>query len=284
MYVLLMVLLLVPSWGPTGEPLTGPVGPQLALYVLLMVLLLVPSWRCTSCWWFSCWSPAGAVRPVDGSPVGSQLALYVLSFLEAGSLLRAAQTCRYWRVLAEDNLLWRDKCHEEAIDEALVFGGRLLRRRGANGVVVPPTAPTPGGATAGTSSSKSPWKHLYLRQKQIEYNWKTAPLRPPRVGGVINGASSLGHHHWGIITGASSLGHHHWGVITGALSLGRHHWGIITGVSSLGHHHWGVITGVSSLGHHHWGIITGASSLGRCYQVKLHNNYSFGLVERRWEG
>lgn len=41
-----------------------------------------------------------------------QLALYVLSFLEPRDLLRAAQTCRYWRILAEDNLLWREKCKE----------------------------------------------------------------------------------------------------------------------------------------------------------------------------
>ena len=42
-----------------------------------------------------------------------QLALYVLSFLEPKDLLQAAQTCRYWRILAEDNLLWREKCKEE---------------------------------------------------------------------------------------------------------------------------------------------------------------------------
>lgn len=43
----------------------------------------------------------------------SQLALYVLSFLEPKDLLQAAQTCHYWRILAEDNLLWREKCREE---------------------------------------------------------------------------------------------------------------------------------------------------------------------------
>jgi len=37
----------------------------------------------------------------------------VLSFLEPRDLLQAAQTCRYWRILAEDNLLWREKCKEE---------------------------------------------------------------------------------------------------------------------------------------------------------------------------
>lgn len=45
--------------------------------------------------------------------VFQQLALYVLSFLEPKDLLQAAQTCRYWRILAEDNLLWREKCKEE---------------------------------------------------------------------------------------------------------------------------------------------------------------------------
>lgn len=42
-----------------------------------------------------------------------QLALYVLTFLAPRDLLQAAQTCRYWRILAEDNLLWREKCREE---------------------------------------------------------------------------------------------------------------------------------------------------------------------------
>lgn len=50
-------------------------------------------------------------------PVFQQLALYVLSFLEPKDLLQAAQTCRYWRILAEDNLLWREKCREEGEDQ-----------------------------------------------------------------------------------------------------------------------------------------------------------------------
>ena len=46
-----------------------------------------------------------------------ELALYVLSFLHPRDLLRAAQTCRYWRILAEDNLLWREKCREAGLSE-----------------------------------------------------------------------------------------------------------------------------------------------------------------------
>lgn len=47
-----------------------------------------------------------------------QLALYVLTFLAPRDLLQAAQTCRYWRILAEDNLLWREKCREEGNPES----------------------------------------------------------------------------------------------------------------------------------------------------------------------
>ena len=98
--------------------------------------------------------------------VSFQLALYVLSFLGPKDLLQAAQTCRYWRVLTEDNLLWREKCKEETIDESLVFGTNRLRRR--------------------QSSPKSPWKSLYMRQHQIEQNWRTGVIRTPKVWGGIS--------------------------------------------------------------------------------------------------
>uniref|UniRef100_A0A0B6ZF77 F-box domain-containing protein n=1 Tax=Arion vulgaris TaxID=1028688 RepID=A0A0B6ZF77_9EUPU len=87
-----------------------------------------------------------------------ELALYVLSFLDPRDLLRAAQTCRYWRVLAEDNLLWREKCREETIDEEMVYGSRMRRRH----------------------SARSPYKSLFMRQSQIEYNWRTGINRPPK--------------------------------------------------------------------------------------------------------
>ena len=93
----------------------------------------------------------------------------MLSFLDPKDLLQAAQTCRYWRVLAEDNLLWREKCREESIDEATVFENRVRRHSEANGTV----------------NAKSPWKNLYLRQKSIEHNWGASPIRPPKVGHCV---------------------------------------------------------------------------------------------------
>ncbi|KPP80228.1 F-box/WD repeat-containing protein 7-like [Scleropages formosus] len=89
-----------------------------------------------------------------------ELALYVLSFLEPKDLLQAAQTCRYWRILAEDNLLWREKCREEGIDEPL----HVKRRK----------AIKPG-------FTHSPWKSAYIRQHRIDTNWRRGDLKPPKV-------------------------------------------------------------------------------------------------------
>ncbi|CAD5120477.1 unnamed protein product [Dimorphilus gyrociliatus] len=76
-----------------------------------------------------------------------ELALYVLSFLSARDLVKAAQTCRYWLVLVDDNLLWKEKCEEDGV---------LIRQ-------------TPS------------FKKLYLEQLNIEHNWKTMPTDDPLV-------------------------------------------------------------------------------------------------------
>ncbi|XP_071315638.1 F-box/WD repeat-containing protein 7-like isoform X1 [Trachinotus anak] len=89
-----------------------------------------------------------------------ELALYVLTFLAPRDLLQAAQTCRYWRILAEDNLLWREKCREEGISE-----GASSRRR---------KCVRPGAAV-------SPWKSAYIRQHRIESNWRKGDTREPMV-------------------------------------------------------------------------------------------------------
>uniref|UniRef100_A0ABM5FVG5 F-box/WD repeat-containing protein 7-like n=1 Tax=Pogona vitticeps TaxID=103695 RepID=A0ABM5FVG5_9SAUR len=89
-----------------------------------------------------------------------ELALYVLSFLEPRDLLRAAQTCRYWRILAEDNLLWREKCRDVGIEEPLSLRKRRLLSPGF---------------------MYSPWKLAFLRQHRIDMNWRGGDARPPKV-------------------------------------------------------------------------------------------------------
>lgn len=88
-----------------------------------------------------------------------ELALYVLSFLEPKDLLRAAQTCQMWRGLAEDNLLWREKCREAGIEVREILG----KKRARMGVI------------------PSPWKLAYMRQHNIEMNWRCKPIRSPKM-------------------------------------------------------------------------------------------------------
>jgi F-box/WD-40 domain protein 7 len=88
-----------------------------------------------------------------------ELALNVLSFLEPKDLLRAAQTCCSWRFLAEDNLLWKEKCRQAGIEE-------IPKRR---------CSPR----SLGTQTS--PWKAAYMRQHAIETNWRSKPIRSPKM-------------------------------------------------------------------------------------------------------
>jgi len=99
------------------------------------------------------------------------VALYVLSYLEPRDLARASQTCHYWHVLAEDNLLWREKCREEGLTDSVVWGGRITRRRTHSRI----------SATPSSASMKTAWKNVYKRQKMIENNWSRSPLQPPKV-------------------------------------------------------------------------------------------------------
>lgn len=73
-----------------------------------------------------------------------QLALLVLSFLEPRDIARAAQTCRYWKCLSDDNLLWREKCIEAGIDLDSVS---VPLKRNKNRV---------------PNSTPSPWKVWYI--------------------------------------------------------------------------------------------------------------------------
>lgn len=93
-----------------------------------------------------------------------ELALQVLSYLEPKDLLRAAQTCRSWRFLADDNLLWKEKCKETGIVMEAAGGDRPKRGRAGN---MPPIS--------------SPWKAAYMRQHIIEMNWRSRPIRTPKV-------------------------------------------------------------------------------------------------------
>lgn len=91
-----------------------------------------------------------------------ELALQVLSYLTPKDLLRAAQTCKSWRALCDDNLLWKEKCKQLSI--SMESNDRPKRGRVGN---MPPIS--------------SPWKAAYMRQHIIEMNWRSRPIREPKI-------------------------------------------------------------------------------------------------------
>lgn len=92
-----------------------------------------------------------------------ELALHVLSYLEPKDLLRAAQTCRSWRFLADDNLLWKEKSKSAGIISE-----------------THPDKPK-RGRTGNMPKIASAWKAAYMRHHTIEMNWRTNPIRTPKV-------------------------------------------------------------------------------------------------------
>jgi len=91
-----------------------------------------------------------------------ELALYVLSFLQPKDLCKAAMTCRYWRILAEDNLLWKEKCAEYDMFSSLEDTNRGLSK------------------TSSTKLSNTPHKQSFLYCLKLETNWRSNSLRPAK--------------------------------------------------------------------------------------------------------
>lgn len=94
-----------------------------------------------------------------------ELALQVLSYLEPKDLLRAAQTCRSWRYLADDNLLWKEKCKQVGILDEMKPDSKPIRR----------------GRVGNMPVMASPWKACYVRHHTIEMNWRSRLIRCPKV-------------------------------------------------------------------------------------------------------
>lgn len=104
------------------------------------------------------------------SKVPYEIALYIMSFLTPKDLCQAAQTCRSWRIVCEDNRLWREKCKEEGLlsDEQTLetlFKTRIANRNVKQEKFV--------RETVVSSVPKSEWKRAYLKHIDIIRNWRT---------------------------------------------------------------------------------------------------------------
>lgn len=114
-----------------------------------------------------------------------ELSLYVLSFLDPTDLLSAAQTCRYWRILCEDNLLWREKCREEDLlyDNEIITDcfRRTFSHQSKSNTCFDAHSPDNSNShtlniSPQTAFHKSEYKLSYLRHKFIEFNWRNGIL------------------------------------------------------------------------------------------------------------
>ncbi|KAG9510310.1 F-box/WD repeat-containing protein 7, partial [Fragariocoptes setiger] len=142
-----------------------------------------------------------------------ELALYILSFLEPKDLLNASQVSRYWRVICEDNLLWRQKCKEEGLLNDRETFNSLFSKRVHKNMIVHPALPAltpfdfitpkashllrqreyvePQHEPCDESFRRSNFKLAYLKQASINHNWRTRIFKvQPSTGIIANSSSS----------------------------------------------------------------------------------------------
>lgn len=98
------------------------------------------------------------------------LALNVLANLSPKDLMSCAQTCKAWRQLADDNLLWSQKCRNDRIEECPpAIKQKYLSKKRFNLI--------------SGSNDHSPWKEAYLRKKKIELSWEKGNIKPKELIG-----------------------------------------------------------------------------------------------------
>lgn len=106
-----------------------------------------------------------------------QLALYILSFIGPKDLLQGAQTCRYWRILCDDSLLWKEKCREAGIIPSNAMAQRIHGRGEAQNNIFWTNQLHLGGNGSSFVPNYGSWKAAYIRQHNIEMNWRWQPIK-----------------------------------------------------------------------------------------------------------
>ena len=86
-----------------------------------------------------------------------EIVLFVLGYLDPSDLLQAAQTSKFWRKQAEDNLLWKNKCERAGLTYCLNSQNEDMLKR----------------LSKKSGFIYSVWKASFLRPYRIEKNFRT---------------------------------------------------------------------------------------------------------------
>lgn len=96
-----------------------------------------------------------------------EIALYIMSFLQPRDLCLAAQTCRYYRIVCEDNRIWREKCREDGLLNHEETFNDLFKKR-----IHRTLNNKRHNITSESNFQRSEHKAAYLRQMSIVRNWR----------------------------------------------------------------------------------------------------------------
>ncbi|CAG8568218.1 15868_t:CDS:2 [Dentiscutata erythropus] len=165
----------------------------------------------------------GIIRIDFIAALPKELSIHVLSYLDAISLCRAAQVCKLWKRLADDEVVWHKLC-EQHIDKKCHKCGwgipsMLEQNRLKKASLSNENDPYPAYVTTTyeileikrvrisddkisalfedsysstcESSMRRPWKEVYAERQRVEFNWRKGRYNDRVLKGHADGIMSL---------------------------------------------------------------------------------------------